>query len=131
MTSQVKTPDVLIVEDDAPLSALMSSILTSGGYDVIRANDGADALDSIGRRPALLLLDILMPHMDGTTFLTVVLANNFSGKIVIVSGADNAGELAHFMSADGYLPKPFTHEELLELVQRLIGPPKSPPANSA
>jgi CheY-like chemotaxis protein len=61
---------VLVVEDEAPVRALLSEMLDKEGCDVAVAESGAAALDRLGRaKPDLILLDLMMPHMDGFAFI--------------------------------------------------------------
>jgi CheY-like chemotaxis protein len=67
-------PHILLVEDDRDLREVLSESLRFEGYDVLEAVDGLDALTRVrdGVRPALVLLDLIMPRMDGRQFLEAI-----------------------------------------------------------
>ncbi len=122
MTPAARGP-VLVVEDDPDLAALMEMILGEAGYDVETAGDGAEALDRIAARmPAVILLDMRMPVMDGWHF-----AREFAARygpatpIVVVTAAENARRRAEEIGADAWLEKPFDIEDVLRVVGRLAG----------
>jgi two-component system, OmpR family, response regulator len=117
---------ILVVEDDKHVQQFVNMALTKEGYDVVIADDGQAALDVIKERtPALILLDIWMPNMDGYTFLTQYCSNMEQDIPVVVMTADsmtfdNKEAQATF---DGVLIKPFGFDDLLSCVEQQIGPP--------
>src|SRR3989344_4503102 len=107
MTNYNKT--ILVVEDDKDLSLLMNKKLTQEGFGVILAETGQDAMDAIKQKPDLVLLDILLPDIDGLTVL-----NEFVGHketrdvpVIILSNlADHASmEQAEAIGKYEYLVK--------------------------
>src|SRR5262245_37819960 len=111
---------ILIVEDDEDLRDLEARILQRAEYRVETASDGAEALVKVaGEMPAVILLDMSMPGMDGKTFAAEFRTrHDHSAPIVVVTAAVNVKKRGAEINADGYLPKPFTPEELLQTARR-------------
>ncbi len=103
---------VMVVEDDRALRTLMNAILRTSGHQVIMAENAQTALDQLGGEAELILLDLGLPDLDGSTFLAEAVERGYRGKVIVVSGAFDGREIAHHMGAEGYLPKPFTPEQL-------------------
>jgi CheY-like chemotaxis protein len=121
--------DVLVVEDDPDLAALLEMILTDVGYPVRTAGDGAQALARVAERmPGLILLDMRMPVMNGWEFAQAF-AERFgrAAPIVVVTAAENAGARADEIGADGWIEKPFELEVVIDAVARRLGPPPGAP----
>ena len=112
---------VLIVEDDPGVRESIAAILREEGYDVEEAASGVAALDRLahGRRPSLILLDLMMPEMDGIDFRRRQLADPAwrAIPIVIISARPDVERQAAQLHADGFLQKPMSFEELLHVVQ--------------
>jgi CheY-like chemotaxis protein len=114
---------VLVVDDDADIRDLMKIILESEGYRVDVASDGIDALEQLqaGTRPALILLDLMMPRMDGEQFLKEMRSTRFSRTpVVIMSGHAAAQRKADELHAADCLMKPVESSELLKTVKRFL-----------
>ncbi len=111
---------ILVVDDNEELRTLLELLLLEAGYPVETAVDGREALRRVGERmPAVILLDMRMPGMDGWTFAREFRARH--GKacpIVVVTAAENARQRAAEVDADGFLGKPFEIEDLLRTVER-------------
>jgi CheY-like chemotaxis protein len=118
---------VLIVEDDPPMRVLLADLLTEAGYIVATMANGATALDSLRHAPTppqLILLDLMMPVMDGWHFRTLQCADPDLAAIptIVLSAhvesraAETRFKHVRGMSADAYLPKPIDAEQLLTLV---------------
>lgn len=123
-------PDhVLVVDDDRDLAAAIETILTTYGYQAEVAHDGRQALAAVAARmPALIILDMLMPNMDGWEFARELDARyGRAAPIVVASAGDNARQRAAEISAVGVLPKPFELQQLLELVARFVASPGGGP----
>jgi DNA-binding response OmpR family regulator len=112
---------VLVVEDDDSIRDLVDIVLTSAGYEVLTAPDGAAALQVVGTvHPDLVLLDMRMPVMDGWEFARRYRAGpEPHAPIVVVTAARDAAQRASEIDANGYLGKPFDMGELLALVRHL------------
>jgi CheY-like chemotaxis protein len=122
-------PLILVVDDDPDILEALAEILEGEGYAVDRARHGQEALARIERRrPDLILLDLMMPVMDGWEFSQALRRRSgFEDIPVLVLSADRqAGARARVVGARGYLAKPFELNELLRLVGDNVA--SSPPA---
>jgi CheY-like chemotaxis protein len=112
---------ILVVDDDVGIQQTVREILEDEGYDVVVAGDGLDALAKLdGLFPALILLDITMPRIDGYAFADELRRLGLHGRLpMVVLTADGRARLkAERVGAAGYLHKPFTVEGLLAVVAR-------------
>lgn len=110
---------VLVVDDDPKILAFVASHLKAQGYEVETAKDGQDALEKAAlTQPALVLLDLAMPVLDGITVLKR-LREWYSGPVIILSAHTEEQEKVQALDlgADDYLAKPFGMEELLARVR--------------
>jgi DNA-binding response OmpR family regulator len=110
----------MVVEDDRALRTLMNAILRTSGHRVVMAEDAQTALDQLDGQD-LILLDLGLPDLDGSTFLAEAVERGYKGKVIVVSGAFDGRELAHIMGAEGYLAKPFTPEQLETVISETLG----------
>ncbi len=112
---------VLIIEDDDGVRESVAAILREEGYAVEEADGGASALARLARapRPTLILLDLMMPEMDGIDFRRRQLADPELSAIpvVIISERPEVARQAARLHVDGFLQKPMSFEELLHVVQ--------------
>lgn len=108
---------VLIVEDDDDLRAALAEIVAAAGYPVGTAADGREAV-AVARvePPALVLLDLQMPVMDGHAALAALRDLPGHLPVVFMSAGLRAQRAAAQSDADGYLEKPFGVDELLRLI---------------
>jgi len=118
--------DVLVVEDDADIRDAMVGILESEGYQVSAASHGAEALAQLqaGNRPCLILLDLMMPIMDGWEFRRrqqddPALADV---PVIVLTALDQAQARAADLDGVDFLKKPLDFDRLLDLVRRRCGP---------
>ncbi len=115
---------VLVVDDDADMLAMVEMVLGAEGYRVVTAANGEEALARIAvEMPALILLDMRMPVMDGWRFADIF-RTRYGNKtpIIVMTAAENARARAAEIKADGPLPKPFDLEDLFSCVRRAVGP---------
>jgi CheY-like chemotaxis protein len=115
---------VLVVDDDAALRALVVAVLSQAGYEVVAAADGLTALNLIRQqrhwRPDLILLDLEMPGLDGWAFAARYRElPGWHAPLVVVSAHPDAQEDAMRLRAADVLPKPFDLDELLTRLARL------------
>jgi CheY-like chemotaxis protein len=85
MAEEIKNKKILIVEDEAPLRNAIADILTFEGFTVFQAKNGQEGLDtSLAQHPDLILLDLMMPVMDGLTMLEKLRQDQEYGKNALV-----------------------------------------------
>jgi CheY-like chemotaxis protein len=114
---------VMIVDDDADIRELLKIFLEADGYHVRVAVDGLDAFDQLqsGVSPALILLDLMMPRMDGEQLLKLLRARGLlKAPVVIMSGHNVAQKKAIELGASSCLLKPFEFHDLLTTVHRFV-----------
>ena len=113
---------ILITDDSEFIRTIMKSMLAEAGYkDVIEAKDGKDAISKYkAEKPDLVLLDIIMPDMDGVQFLEQI--QPVSSKICMVSavGQKDMIDRAKSLGAVDYITKPFEKEKVIETVKKLL-----------
>jgi DNA-binding response OmpR family regulator len=114
---------ILLVEDDETLREVIAEALREDGYDVQIAGDGAVALNLAERwQPNLLVLDLMMPNMNGEEFSVALRSLNglASIPIIIVSASRFAQDVGNRIGAQAALAKPFDLFELTERVHDLL-----------
>ncbi len=118
---------ILIVEDDDDVRDALRFALTDEGYRVACAGDGIEALDYLrqGPRPEVILLDMMMPRMDGAQFRAAQLEDPALAAIpvVLVTADARAQQRMKGMEARAYLRKPVSLDQLLDIIEKLC--PKS------
>jgi DNA-binding response OmpR family regulator len=112
---------VLIVEDEAALAALLGDVLEAAGYEVSITTAGRAATTSVQDMPIAIVLDYLMPGLNGTQVVKQIreAMGSEAPPVILVTGLSNARELATEAGVDAYLRKPFDVEAFVELVDRL------------
>jgi len=121
----VAAKTILIVDDDLQLARLLEVAFTAAGYRTIVAKDGAAACVEVEiAHPDLILMDVFMPVIDGTTFGRIVRASpaTHDTPIIVMSGTASLDQVLP-VAIDGFLAKPFDIDVLLRLVVSLIGVP--------
>lgn len=111
---------MLVVDDDPDILEALAEILEVEGFEIRRARNGQEALERLGPpSPQLILLDLMMPVMDGWEFAQKLRQRSDARAIpIIVLSADrNVGSKAREIGAVGHLAKPFELNELLHLVR--------------
>jgi CheY-like chemotaxis protein len=114
---------VLLVDDDEDILRLVARVLEADGYDVVTTTDGEAALAECEKAPfALILLDLMMPKMDGETFLARLRARfgTEAPPFVVLSASSQRADIARAHGAIGTLEKPFELEDVRELVETLL-----------
>jgi DNA-binding response OmpR family regulator len=127
---------ILLVDDEKRILNFLSSKLIAAGYEILTAGDGYEALERVqAQEPELIVLDVLMPRMNGFEMLKEL--RTFSSVPVIflsARGADADRIKGLSTGADDYLPKPFNPDELLariEAIRRRLKPSENKTAASA
>ncbi|MFC2003368.1 response regulator [Chloroflexota bacterium] len=121
-------PHILIADDEQYIRLLASRLL-SDKFAVLEASDGAKAVDMARKhKPSLILMDIMMPNMDGYTACSKIKTDQSTKKIPVVMltglGFELNKKLAQTAGADGYITKPFTLEKLLDAIGKVVEIPK-------
>lgn len=116
---------ILIVEDEESLLKLESILLTSKGYEVHGVGDGQAALDAVTRiKPDLVLLDIMLPEIDGFEVCRRIKSNNDTRHIpvVMLTAKKSREDMARGeqVGADWYITKPFKSAMVIETIQRFV-----------
>ncbi|MCW2080533.1 UNVERIFIED_ORG: two-component system KDP operon response regulator KdpE [Bradyrhizobium japonicum] len=106
---------VLVIDDEPPIRKLLRMGLTTQGYEILEASNGKIALERLTEEPALIILDLGLPDIQGHELLRTIRARNEAVPIVVLSSrGDEAGKVqALDLGADDYLTKPFGMDELL------------------
>lgn len=121
--SAEKNTSILLVEDEENLHEALKLNLELEGYNVTSAYDGAAALNAVGAEYFdLIILDVMLPEMDGISVAETVRISNNEVPILILSAKNSSADrvLGLKKGADDYLTKPFNLEELLLRVHKLI-----------
>jgi len=131
MTDQGCDKTILIVEDDADLRNALAEVLEDGDYKPLRAENGVAALEELRtaqQPPCVILLDVMMPIMDGRTFRAVQQRDPaLSGiPVIVLSAHADAQAAAAQMDAQGYLTKPVDLGTLMDVVERFCARPPAP-----
>ena len=113
---------ILVVDDDAKIVRLVRTYLEREGYPVIEATDGRQALSLIARHdPQLVVLDLMLPEVDGTTVIRAVRRTADTPSVVLSARGTTADRIAGLEDgADDYVPKPFSPAELTARVRRVL-----------
>lgn len=116
---------ILIVDDEEDILNLVEYNLTSKGYNVVKAMDGPEGLKKAETKsPSLIILDIMLPNMDGTEVLKELKKNNITENIPVImltaKGEEFDRVLGLELGADDYLTKPFSPRELMLRVKRIL-----------
>ncbi|MEV5505092.1 response regulator transcription factor [Streptomyces orinoci] len=113
---------VLLVEDDPDLALALRTLLDRAGHEVVRADNGREALRLLfAERPGLLILDIGLPELDGWEVLERTRdLSDLPVLLLTARGAETDRVRGLRSGADDYLPKPFGNEELLARVEALL-----------
>jgi len=121
---------ILVVDDTKNVQLLLSDFLTNQDFDVLTASDGREALEVVHEfDPDLILLDIMMPNMDGYQFISH-LRRESSLPVIMITAKQQEADIIHGfdLGADDYITKPFRLRELLvrmRAVLRRVGPRES------
>ncbi len=116
-------PLVLVVDDDPDILDAICDILEVEQYRCVRARNGLEALECVeAERPAMILLDLMMPVMDGVTFSHALRERPAVKDVpILVISADGNPQRAASVGARGYLAKPFDIDALLAYVAAITG----------
>ncbi|MFO1219046.1 MAG: response regulator [Burkholderiaceae bacterium] len=121
--SQTSAPKVLVIDDSNTIRRSAEIFLRQGGYEVVLAEDGFDALAKVNDHdPSLIFCDILMPRLDGYQTCAIIKRNpRFAHvPVIMLSSKDGLFDKARgrMVGSEEYLTKPFTKEQLLRAVEQ-------------
>src|SRR4051795_8335890 len=116
---------ILVVDDDAKIVRLVRTYLERDGFSVVTAADGPAALEAIEtHRPALVVLDLMLPELDGRAVIRAVRRDEEAGRTPIIILSARGSTLDRIAGledgADDYLPKPFSPAELVLRVKAIL-----------
>ncbi|MBI4115892.1 MAG: response regulator [Candidatus Omnitrophica bacterium] len=120
------TKKILIVEDETDMALLVESRLKASGYDVISVGDGQAGFEMAKKeKPDLMILDLMLPKMDGHKVCGLLKKDTRYAKIPIILFTARAQEgdrkLGEEAGADAYITKPFEAKVLLDKIRELLG----------
>jgi DNA-binding response OmpR family regulator len=123
--SSIPTAPILVVDDDAKIVRLVRTYLERDGFSVVTASDGPGALDAIETHtPALVVLDLMLPELDGRAVIRAVRRDDEAGRtpiLVLSARSSTIDRIAGLEEgADDYLPKPFSPAELVLRVKSIL-----------
>ena len=112
----------MVVDDESRLVALVENYLSQEGYKVVTAKDGKEALSVAKRsKPDLIILDIMMPEMDGYEFMRLHRVENNTPIILLTARVDDDERVVGLeLGADDYVTKPFRPRELMARVRAVL-----------
>ena len=114
---------ILVVDDEQAVRESLRRSLRFNGYEVLTANDGLEAVETVrAENPELLILDVMMPNMDGLEVCRSLRSEGWDRPILVLTARDGVSDRVAGLDAgaDDYLPKPFALEELLARVRSLV-----------
>jgi CheY-like chemotaxis protein len=114
-------PLLMVVDDDEDIREVLRLFLQAEGYRVVTAVDGRDALQQLQshEQPSLILLDLMMPGMDGEQFMNAIRRSSFGTiPVVIMSGHREAANKVTELNANYSLMKPVEYDDLMAVVHR-------------
>jgi len=116
-TARAMRPRVLVVDDDAPLRSLLLATLAADEFDVREAGSSEEAREVLRSwRPAVLLLDVSLPGLDGLSFCTEIARTASDVSVILLTGEEVSHTTARLAGAKGVVRKPFSPLELLSLI---------------
>lgn len=114
---------VLIVDDSMYMRTVIKGVLENAGYEIVgQAANGETAIDlAIDLEPDIITLDNILPDMVGIDILKVFIEEGLDSKVIIISAVGQSSVINEGLElgAEEYLVKPFTNEQLLEVVNRV------------
>jgi DNA-binding response OmpR family regulator len=130
MKTERKATTVLLIDDERAYRQAVSDVLNSQGYTVVQAGSAAEALRVLEMvTPELIMLDVMMPEVDGLTLLRQLSDEPRFLSVPIIMASAKAQAIDRWSAwergASAYLAKPFTFDEVSSLVEYLLAPPDS------
>lgn len=123
----MKQPSVLIVDDEPDILTMIRTALEMEGFETALAGDGETALERARERPPdVILLDIMMPMLDGWAVIETLAEQRRRPALVVISAKARARDLARAfrMGADAYVTKPFDFDALTATIREVLARPE-------
>jgi CheY-like chemotaxis protein len=116
---------ILVLDDDVEVVRLITTVLVQAGYRVISATDPREALRLAEQKPALVLADLMMPHLDGEAFVRALRSQlgDQMPPVVLITASLARGEIARRAGAAASVQKPFDLQDIRDLAHRFCGSP--------
>ena len=113
---------LLMIEDDARLAAMVGDYLRQSGYGFVHAGDGASGMAALAQgSPALVILDLMLPDADGLALCQRIKHESSAAVLMLTAKGDPMDRIVGLeMGADDYLPKPFEPRELLARIRAVL-----------
>lgn len=112
---------ILVVDDNDAIREIVSDALSLYGYEVLTARNGEEALEAAGQKPSLILLDLMMPGLDGPSVSRRLAEQGCFAPVVVVTADRTGAARAKEMGAVAFLAKPFDLDGLLATIERVLG----------
>ena len=113
--------NILLVDDDTELTSLLKDILSFEGFNVTEANNGEEGLAALSEETDLILLDVMMPKMNGMEMLKKLRENWETPVLMLTAKGEEIDRVIGLeLGADDYLPKPFSDRELLARMRAIL-----------
>ncbi|MCI4667844.1 MAG: response regulator [Bacteroidia bacterium] len=124
MSATIPQYRILIVDDEPNIVLAIEFLMKQAGYEVAKAYNGLEALEKVNEfKPHLIILDVMMPHMDGFEVARTLRQDDsyFNTKIIFLTaqGTDRDMAKGYGSGGDIYLTKPFDNKELTTIVQEI------------
>lgn len=127
MSEASSRPCVLVVDDDADVREILAILLDAEGYEVREAGNGLEALAAMTRepRPSIILLDLMMPELDGAGFVERMREDPTMADVpvVVLSGHQAAARVGAELGVSGVLVKPIEYASLARMMRATLTPP--------
>jgi two-component system alkaline phosphatase synthesis response regulator PhoP len=125
----MKKSKILVVDDEVNITQILEFSIGAEGFEVISAQNGEEALEKARKeQPDLIILDIMMPKIDGYEACRILKANPLTRNIPVVlltaKGRDIDKRLGYEVGATDYIVKPFSPNRLIERIHQLLSCPK-------
>jgi CheY-like chemotaxis protein len=125
---QVATKKKVLIVDDEPNVRRLSHKILSNKFDIVEAEDGIQAIDvATAQKPDVILMDMMMPKMDGLTACHVIRNDPATKSIPVIMvtaiGFELNIKLSEQMGAAGYVTKPFSPQDLLDTIAQVLAAP--------
>lgn len=123
---------ILIIEDEHSIATLLSYNLVQAGYETVVANDGKQGFDlALSEDPALIVLDLMLPSMDGVEVCKSLRQQKISTPIIMLTAKDDEFDkvLGLELGADDYMTKPFSPREVVARIKAVLRRTESRPAD--